>query len=78
MKNVRSTLLMISLIFFLILTATGCAQTGSDTMSKGSMDKATDTMNTETMDGNMDKTMNTMDAEKMDGNMEKNMRNGMK
>ena len=57
MKKVRSTLLMIILMFFLILTATGCAQTGSDTMSKSSMDKAMDTMNTETMDGNMDKNM---------------------
>ena len=57
MKKVRSTLLMISLMFFLTLTATGCTQTGSDTMSKSGMDKAMDTMNTETMDGNMDKNM---------------------
>ena len=74
MKKVKSTLLMVSLVFF-ALTVVGCAQTGPDTMGTSNMESS---ISDDTMDNSMNKGMDTMDAEKMDESMEKDMKDNMK
>jgi hypothetical protein len=50
MKRIKITFLMFSLMCFLVLTAVGCAQTGSGNMGGESMD----TMKERKMDSSME------------------------
>ena len=73
MNKSKPALVMICLLFLFAVTAAGCAQTGSDTMSGNSMETQMDTMDNDSMDKNMG-----MEEEKMDGNMEETMQNEIK
>ena len=79
MSKIQSALLVIGLMFFLALTAVGCAQTGADTMgTTDTMETGMKSMSDDKMDNSMDKPMETMEADTMDKGMEKNMQDTMK
>jgi len=78
MKKIQVTLLVVSLMSFVALTAIGCAQTGSGTIGADNMETSMDRMNEEKMGGGMEKSMDRMGEEKMDESMKKDMQDNMK
>jgi len=75
MSKIQSTLLLIGLMFFLALTAVGCAQTGADSMgTTDTMEKGMKSM----PDDKIDNSMDTMETDSMDKGMEKKMQDTMK
>ncbi len=75
MNKIKSPLLVASLMFFIALTAVGCAQTSttmgtSSTMGADTMETGMKSMPDDKMDQSMDK---TMDEDTMDKGMEKPM-----
>jgi len=83
MNKIQSALLVVGLMFFLALTAVGCAHTGADTMgTTDTMETGMKNMSDDTMDKGMDKPMDTMNTDtmidNMDKGMEKNMQDTMK